>query len=121
MTRLFAGICIAVFAWTAATAAQAEDNYELWPLLRSEFPSTGDGGVMVGGYQPVIANGKCRTDFTATEPSGKVYYNTVEFDAMPVQGGILCANGAWRALDGSASGTTPYQVFFKDGVFRGLP
>ena len=25
------------------------------------------------------------------------------------------------AFDGVASGTTPYRVFFKDGVFRGAP
>jgi hypothetical protein len=40
---------------------------------------------------------------------------------VPTQGGTLCTNGRWRARDGSASGTTPYQVFFKDGVRRGSP
>jgi hypothetical protein len=39
--------------------------------------------------------------------------------AMPAQGGTLCHNGKWRAFDGSATGTMPYRVFFKDGVFRG--
>ena len=52
---------------------------------------------------------------------GKVYYNSVEFDAVPAQGGTLCTNGRWRAKDGSANGTTPYRVFFKDGVVRGSP
>ena len=33
----------------------------------------------------------------------------------------LCRNGRWRAFDGGATGTTPFQVFFKDGVFRGSP
>ena len=61
------------------------------------------------------------TDFTATLPDGKVYYNSVEFDAVPAQGGTLCTNGRWRAKDGSANGTTPYQVFFKGGVVRGSP
>jgi len=45
----------------------------------------------------------------------------VEFDAVPAQGGILCTNGKWRARDGSASGTTPYRVFIKDGIKRGSP
>ena len=52
---------------------------------------------MIGGYDPVIVGDKCRTDFTATEPGGKVYYNKVEFDAVPVQGGTLCTNGKWQA------------------------
>ena len=76
---------------------------------------------MIGGYDPVIVGDKCRTDFTATEPGGKVYYNKVEFDAVPVQGGTLCTNGKWRAADGSASGTTPFRVFIKDGVKRRSP
>jgi hypothetical protein len=106
----------------AATAAMAaEENYETWQVLKSTFPSTGGGGVMIGEYKPVIVGDKCRTDFTATEPDGKVFYNTVEFDAVPAQGGILCTNGRWRALDGSMSGTTPFRVFFKDGVARGAP
>ena len=64
---------------------------------------------------------KCTTDFTATEPGGKVYYNSIEFEAVPAQGGTLCTNCKWRAKDGSATGTTPYRVFFKDGVVRGFP
>jgi hypothetical protein len=108
----------AVFAIGAATA---QENYESWDVLKSTFPSTGGGGVMIGEYKPVIVGDKCRTDFTATEPDGKVSYNTVEFDAVPAQGGTLCTNGKWRARDGSMSGTTPYRVFFKDGVVRGSP
>jgi hypothetical protein len=38
-----------------------------------------------------------------------------------VQGGILCTNGKWRAVDGSASGTTPFRMFIKDGVVRRAP
>ena len=101
--------------------AMADDNYEKWDVLKSTFPSTGGGGVMIGEYIPVIVGDKCRTDFTATEPSGKIFYNTVEFDAVPAQGGTLCTNGKWRARDGSMSGTTPYRVFFKQGVMRGSP
>jgi len=102
-------------------AAKAEENYENWRLHTATFPSTGGGGVIIGEYNPVISGDKCTTDFTATLPDGKVYYNTVEFDAVPAQGGLLCTNGRWRARDGSSSGTTPYQVFFKDGLVRGAP
>jgi hypothetical protein len=104
-----------------SAVAAAEENYESWGVLKSTFPSTGGGGVMIGEYNPVIVGAKCRTDFTATEPDGKVFYNTVEFDAVPAQGGTLCTNGKWRARDGSMSGATPYRVFFKDGVVRGSP
>ena len=76
---------------------------------------------MIGGYDPVVTGGKCATDFTATEPNGTVYYNSVEFDAVPTAGGILCMNGKWRSRDGSATGTTPFRVFIKDGVKRASP
>ena len=105
----------------AIAGASAQENYASWELLKNPFESTGGGGIMIGGYDPVIVGDKCRTDFTATEPGGKVYYNKVEFDAMPVQGGTLCTNGKWRAVDGSASGTTPFRVFIKDGVKRRSP
>ena len=118
---LISRIAIAAALVITAGAAPAEDSYESWPPLKSAFPSTGGGGVMIGEYNPVIVGDKCRTDFTATEPDGKVFHNTVEFDAVPAQGGILCTNGKWRARDGSMSGTTPYRVFFKDGVVRGSP
>lgn len=110
-----AGICL------ATSAASAQENYESWPLLQRTFPSTGGGGIIIDEYDPVIVGNKCVTNFTATDPSGKVYYNIVEFDAVPAQGGMLCTDGKWRAVDGSASGTTPYRVFFKDGVRRGSP
>jgi len=105
----------------AIAGATAQENYASWELLKNPFESTGGGGIMIGGYDPVIVGDKCRTDFTATEPGGKVYYNKVEFDAVPVQGGTLCTNGKWRAADGSASGTTPFRVFIKDGVKRRSP
>ena len=114
-------LAIALAAGFAAAGARADDNYDTWPLLQPTFPSTGGNGIMIGEYNPVIVGDKCVTDFTATEPGGKVYYNSVEFDAVAAQGGTLCTNGRWRARDGSASGTTPYQVFFKDGVRRGSP
>jgi len=113
--------CVVVIAALFASAAIAEEDYAQWRLHTPTFPSTGGNGVIIGEYYPVISGDKCATDFTATLPDGKVYYNTVEFDAVPAQGGILCTNGRWRARDGSATGTTPYRVFFKDGVLRGSP
>jgi hypothetical protein len=109
------------FLSIAAIAASTEDNYESWSLLQTPFESTGGGGIMIGGYDPITVSDKCRTDFTATEPGGMVYTNKIEFDVVPVQGGILCTNGKWQALDGSMSGTTPFRVFIKDGVRRRSP
>jgi len=114
-------VIVAALGALAVLPALAQETYERWEPLKDPFPSTGGGGIMIGGYKPVVMGDKCRTDFTATDPAGKVYYNMVEFDAVPAQGGILCTNGKWRALDGSASGTTPYRVFIKDGVSRGSP
>ena len=105
----------------AIAGARAQENYESWQVLENPFESTGGGGIMIGEYNPMIVGDKCKTDFTATEPGGKVYYNKVEFDAVPTQGGTLCTNGKWRAADGSASGTTPFRVFIKDGVKRRSP
>ena len=98
-------------------------NYESWPLLRSTFPSTGGNGIMIKGYDPVITGGTCVTTFMAVTPDAepKVYANVIEFEAVPVQGGTLCRSGRWRAFEGGATGTTPFRVFFKDGVFRGSP
>ena len=121
--RAMVACLIAGLALAAPGAAAAEENYESWPLLRSTFPSTGGGGIVIKGYDPVITGGKCITTFMAVEPgpAPKVYPNVIEFDAVPAQGGTLCQNGRWRAFDGGATGTTPYRVFFKDGVFRGSP
>ena len=103
--------------------AAAQENYESWAVLKSTFPSTGGGGIIIKGYDPVITGTKCVTTFMAVEsgPNPNVYPNIVEFDAVPAQGGTLCTEGKWRSFDNSASGTTPYRVFFKDGVFRGSP
>ena len=102
-------------------SARANEDYAAWPILVNPFESTGGGGVMIGGYEPVIVGDKCVTDFTATLPDGAVYHNTIEFEIAQVQGGTLCQNGRWRAKDGSASGTTPFRVFIKDGVVRRSP
>lgn len=121
MRRLAFGLLV-VCSCSASTAMAAE-SYGSWPPLRSTFPSTGGGGFTIKGYDPVITGGKCITTFMAVEPGPepKVYPNVVEFDAVQVEGGTLCQNGQWRSFDGASKGTTPYQVFFKDGVFRGSP
>ena len=121
-TSIFTGLAAAsALMALAVSGAAAQENYESWALLQSTFESTGGGGIMIKEYNPVIVGNKCVTNFTATEPSGKIYYNMVEFDAVPAQGGILCTDGKWRAVDGSASGTTPLRVFIKDGVSRRSP
>jgi len=115
--------CAVMLAMPAARGATApgQESFDNWPLLVNPFESTGGGGIMIGGYQPVVSGRTCTTNFTATTPDGKVFRNTVEFDAIEMQGGILCNNGRWRALDGSATGTTPFRVFIKDGVTRRAP
>jgi len=117
---------ISVFAASALIAlavpgASAQENYESWPVLKSTFLSTGGNGIIIKGYDPVIVGKKCVTTFMAVEPgaNGNVYPNYIEFEATEVAGGTLCANGKWRAFEGGATGTTPFRVFFKDGVFRG--
>ena len=115
-------VCVAGLL-LAAPAAMAGEAFESWPPLKSTFPSTGGGGIMIKGYDPVITGAKCITTFMAVEPgdSPNVYVNVIEFEAVPAQGGTLCQNGRWRAFEGGATGTTPFRVFFKDGVFRGSP
>jgi hypothetical protein len=100
--------------------AQAQENYASWPVLRSTFPSTGGGGYVIKGYDPIITGKKCVTTFMAVAPGDnpEVYANFAEFEAVAVEGGILCRNGQWRAFEGGAKGTTPFRFFFKDGVFR---
>ena len=122
--RALATIAVAAVALgLCAAEAMAQERYETWPVLRSTFPSTGGGGIIIKGYDPVISGAKCITTFMAVEPgpNPNVYTNVIEFEAQPAQGGTLCTNGKWRAFEGGASGTTPFRVFFKDGVFRGSP
>jgi hypothetical protein len=120
--RYLKACCVAFgFAALALASAHAQESYESWELLPDTFESTGGGGIIIKGYDPVIVGDKCVTNFTATEPGGKVYYNKVEFETLAVQGGTLCTNGKWQALDGSMSGTTPLRVFVKDGVRRRSP
>lgn len=115
-------ICLlAMAAGLCASPSSAQEDYERWAPLQNPFPSTGGGGIMIHDYEPIVADGRCTTDFRAIEPNGTVYRNSIVFDATPVQGGALCSNGRWRSADGSATGTTPFRVFIKDGIRRGSP
>jgi len=106
----------------ACAQQPAGEVFADWPLLTDTFESTSGGGIIIKGYDPVIKGNTCSTNFSATLPDGQVFYNIVEFDAVPMQGGTLCTNGKYRAVDGSASGTTPFRVFFdKAGVRRRSP
>jgi hypothetical protein len=104
-------------------APKAEDDFTRWPVLVNPFESTSGGGVMIDKYAPVVANGLCKTDFSVMipGPQGGTFLNEAEFDAVPVQAGILCTNGRWRSKDGSQQGTTPFRVFMKDGIARRPP
>lgn len=105
----------------AVQPALAQENFASWPVIDGPFPSTGGGGVMIEGYAPTVAGGKCVTPFVARLPDGQTFQNRVTFDASPVDGGVLCSNGQWMSADGTASGTTPLRVFIKDGVARRSP
>ena len=80
---------------SGAQAQEKQENYASWPLLQSTFESTGGNGIMIKGYDPVILRDKCVTTFMAVTPAPdvNVYFNVIEFEATPVQGGTLCANG----------------------------
>ena len=123
MSHPAARLAALILATTAAAPANAQETYDAWPVLKSTFPSTGGGGIIIKGYDPVITGKRCITTFMAVEPGAdpNVYTSIVEFEARSVAGGVLCENGKWRAFEGGASGTTPFRVFFKDGVFRGSP
>ena len=113
----------ALISLVVSGAQAQEEHYASWPPLTSTFESTGGNGIMIKGYDLVILRDKCVTTFMAVTPAPdvNVYFNIIEFEATQVQGGTLCANGKWRAMDGSASGTTPFRMFFKDSSFRRAP
>jgi len=122
------GLHLAFFTVVLALAPQAaqpqentREDFSAWPVLTSTFPSTGGGGYIIKGYDPVISGEKCITTFMATLPPTELYLHVAEYDAVPAQGGTLCTNGRFRSIDGKTSGTTPFRMFFKDGVFRGAP
>jgi hypothetical protein len=75
----------------AIAGASAQENYESWAIRKSPFESTGGGGIMIG-VQPVIV-GEVQDGLHGHRARRQVYYNKVEFDAVPAQGGTLCTNG----------------------------
>jgi hypothetical protein len=109
----------AALALLANGMATGQENYEAWQPLADPFPSTGGGGIMIHDYDPVVSERQCTTKFRAVEPNGTTYHNSIVFEAVETQGGILCTNGRWRSADGSATGTTSFRVFIKGGVKRG--
>ena len=116
-------LCLLSLCAALPVAAQVttQEEYGTWAVITDPFPSTGGGGIMIGGYRPVVSGAACTIDFTAIEPNGTIHRNSIVFDAAPAQGGILCTNGRWCFDDGSAEGTTPFRVFVRDGVARGHP
>ena len=121
MRHLLTAAALASALYLAPAGAQLAETFDHWPKHVPSFPSTGGGGIMIGEYRPVVHGNTCGTDFTATEPSGKVHRNRVVFDAVPTQGGILCTNGKWQSLESDAKGTTPFRVFFRDGIAYASP
>jgi hypothetical protein len=128
MTRrlIFASALILALASSQSMSQPtATPNYDSWAHLTNPFESTSGGGVMIDGYMPVIIekDGQkiCMTDFTVQEPKGPILQSAIIFETIAVQGGILCTKGKWRMKDGSAEGTTPFEVFIKDGVMRRSP
>ncbi len=112
---------IALLLALTATPALAQTDYTSWERLVPRFESTGGGGVMIGEYDPIIIDDRCVTPFSATLPDGQVFRNIAIFQAVPVQGGILCTRARWSAMDRSSNGTSPFEVFIKDGVSRRSP
>ncbi len=113
------GLAVAMALAGGVIGLQAQGAPSTWPVLPETFESTGGGGWMITEYRPRVDGAVCRTDFVAVSPDSKDRFaNMVEWTAMPRDGGVFCADGKWRAKDGSASGTTPLQVFIKDGVVR---
>jgi hypothetical protein len=119
-TTLLVAAAVACLAGAQSLRAQTPD-YASWPPLVNPFESTGGGGVMIDGYKPVVVGQTCVTDFSVKMPDGATLQNEIVFEARATQGGIHCGNGKWRAKDGSSSGTTPFEVFIKDGVVRRSP
>lgn len=125
MVRIALALSTALSLLAACQSVRPPPDYERWALLKNPFESTTGGGVMIDGYDPVVGErggrGVCTTDYSVRAPNRPVLYSEIVFDAKPVQGGILCTNGRWRAKDGSTSGTTPFEVFIKDDVWRRSP
>ncbi len=112
--RILAGLCLAVLALVPPAAAQP--NYDSWPVLQNPFESTGGGGIMIGEYRPVVFGKFCTTNFTATTPKGEVYYNGVDFDAVPVAAARCAPRAAGVRSTAAPTARRRCEVFIKDGV-----
>ena len=108
-------------ALTLALPAVAQENYESWPPLVNPFESTGGGGIMIGGYDPVVVDRHLRDRLHGDHAGrrGLLQHDRVRRRADPGRHPVHRRQMA-RA-DGSASGTTPFQVFIKDGMKRRSP
>ncbi|MFM9974776.1 MAG: hypothetical protein ACKVON_09430 [Beijerinckiaceae bacterium] len=120
MVRIALGFSALILGFAAVQSARAQQpNYDSWAPLVNPFESTSGGGVMIDGYKPVVGekDGKkvCTTDFSVRVPGEKELFSEIVFEAVSIQGGILCTKGKWRMKDGSGDGTTPFEVFIKDG------
>ncbi len=125
MTRIAIATSAAILLVAGINAAHAQTNYDNWGPLVNPFESTSGGGVMIDGYKPVVSGEGsariCKTDFTVKVPNEALILSEIAFEAVAVQGGILCTKGKWRTKDGSGEGTTPFEVFIKDGAMKRSP
>jgi hypothetical protein len=123
VSRFFLAASTALTFVIATTAgfSQTKPDYDAWAPLVNPFESTSGGGVMIDGYKPVVSGNVCTTDFSVKLPDGAIIFSEITFDAVPVQGGVLCTQGKWRTKNGSDKGTTPFEVFIKDGVMKRSP
>ena len=118
MKRMMIKTMVAVAALAAFGVAQAQIS-ERTIKFATQNPK---GHPMVLGMERFAEN-------VSKKSGGKIKVNLFpggvlggdQANVSAVQGGTLCTNGKWRAFDNSINGTTPYRVFFKDGVFRGQP
>ena len=115
-SMLMPALTLAIAAPADKPSAQqfALENYELagaGATIRVDWRQRHhDRRLQSGGVRKMVHH-----QFHRHHAQGRTHYNGVDFDAVPTAGGTLCTNGRWRALDGSATGTTPFRVFIKDG------
>ncbi|MFY8038341.1 MAG: hypothetical protein ACOVN4_01565 [Bosea sp. (in: a-proteobacteria)] len=103
-------------------SALAQPSPSSWPVLPETFESTGGGGWMITQYRPVVDGAVCKTDFVTLSPDGKdTYPASVQWTAIPRNGGTYCAEGKWRTKDGSGSGATLSRFSSKMVWYGGHP
>ncbi|MGX9965677.1 hypothetical protein ACVFYP_20295 [Roseomonas sp. F4] len=112
------GLALASLTASCLAASALAEEPAGWPVLERRFESTGGGGWIIDDYEPVRIGTLCRTDFTAIGPNGERVANVVEWQAVPMAGGVLCRDGRWRGRDGQSGGTTPLRVFLRDDGAR---